>query len=86
MSDRQSEIDRNFEAFERLLPALMQSDPGRYVVFRSAEIIGKFDTLADAKTAGDIAFPDGIYSIQKVENTAADLGFFSHVFDLHAAQ
>jgi hypothetical protein len=77
-TDRQKEIDRNLEYFMGELPKLLQHHRNRYVLLKDRAIVGIYDTVRDAQTAGDRIFPDHIFSIQKVTNQSVDLGFFSH--------
>lgn len=79
MSALQEEIDGNLEFFNERLPELLQGDEDRYALLKSRAITGLFDTIRDAKTAGDALYSDGIYSIQKITDVAIDLGAFSHV-------
>lgn len=78
----QAEVDRNLEAFREKLPELMESAPGKFVLIRHREIIGLFDTLMDALTAGKKLYSDRLFSIQEIKDRPIDLGFFSHALHL----
>ena len=78
----QAEVDDNLEYFREKLPELLQSERGRFALIRHREIIGVFDTLIDAVTAGKKLYSDRIFSIQEVTDAAIDLGFFSHAMHL----
>lgn len=82
----QAEVDRNFEAFERMLPDLLKDYAGKYVLLRDTKLIEKFDTAGDALIFAQAQFPDGLYSIQEVTGRTIDLGFFSHVMPLSHIQ
>lgn len=79
---RQTEVDRNLEAFRSRLPELLSTHPGKYALIRNQEIIGFFDTLVDALLAGQKLYTDQMFSIQQVTETTVDLGFFSHAVHL----
>lgn len=81
MSDAalQEEIDRNFEAFQRLVPALADAQAGRFALMRDCKIIEFFDTARDAFAAGNRLYSeDRLFSVQEVDMAAIDLGFHSH--------
>ena len=75
---QQREVDRNYEAFKKLLPSLRKSDPGRTALMRDGEVVMCFDTERDAIEAGRRFFEDRRFSIQKVSSRPVDLGYFSH--------
>ena len=74
---RQREVDRNYEAFKKLLPSLRKSDPGRTALMRDGEVVMCFDTERDAIEAGRRFFEDRRFSIQKIGSRPVDLGYFS---------
>ena len=80
---RQQEIQRNYEAFKRLLPSLAVTHPGKFALMRHGEVVEIFDTAADAYRAGAKMFEDGMFSVQEVIETPVDLGFFSHAVPRH---
>lgn len=75
--DRQAEVDKNFEAFQTLLPELLKEQAGRYALMRHQKLVACFDTAKDAMTAGQTMFEDDIFSIQQITEATVDLGFFS---------
>lgn len=75
---QQQEVDRNYEAFKKSLPGLIESDPGRIALMRGGEVIMCFDTERDAIEAGRRFFEDRRFSIQKIRSRPVDLGYFSH--------
>ena len=77
MSNRQAEVDRNFEAFQILLPTL-EDKSGKFALMRQGKIVNFYDTLADAYSTGESIYADGIFSVQKVTTVPVDLGFLSH--------
>lgn len=50
------QADRNFRAFERLLPELIQSHPGKFAVLHDERVVDFFDTLGDAVKLGRVQF------------------------------
>ena len=74
----EDEVQRNYEAFVRVLPTILASHAGKFALMHDSKIIEYFDTAGDAYRAGQQLFKDKPFSIQEVTETAADLGFFSH--------
>lgn len=81
---QQREVDRNYEAFKKLLPDLLESDPGRTALMRDGKVIACFDTDRDAIEAGRIFYEDRRFSIQEITGRRIDLGIFSR-FGIFAA-
>jgi hypothetical protein len=75
---RQEEVDRNYEAFQKLLPQLLKTHPGKYAVMRHQKAVEFFDSARDAMVYGQKAFNDGLFSVQPVTESVTDLGYFSH--------
>ena len=46
MSKQQDQVDRNYNAFVKRLPELMQSHGGKFALMRDGEIVAFFDTAA----------------------------------------
>lgn len=85
MTDKlEIEIEKNHRSFLQKLPSLIEIHQGRYALLRKEEIIGIYDTVRDAQTTGASFIKDGLFSIQKIENKAIDLGFYSHAVRLVA--
>jgi hypothetical protein len=75
---RQEIVDRNFEALQKQLPALLQTHRNKYALLRDETIVEFFDSLRDALIYARDKFPDKAYSVQKITDTPEDLGYFSH--------
>lgn len=73
----QEEVDRNYEAFQRLLPTILNDHRGKCALMREGQIVTYFTTPVDARAAGEKLFPDGLFSVQQVTDIAIDLGYFS---------
>jgi len=82
---RQEEVDRNFNFFQKELSQLLPKHRGKFALIRDCQITGFYDTPQDANTAGTQLYSDGLFSIQKVTEEIADLGFYSHAMHLGAA-
>jgi hypothetical protein len=71
----QEEVDRNYEFFKKELPRMMFRHAGQFALLRNAAVVEYFDTFGDAEKYARKVFQDGLFSIQKVEDTVANLGF-----------
>jgi hypothetical protein len=75
---KQQEVDRNLAFFEQKLPELMKTHRSKYALIRNQEIVGFYDTVVDAQMTGAKFFADGLFSVQQVNDTPIDLGYYSH--------
>src|ERR1700722_3234995 len=82
MGDRRKEITDNLEVFLRELPNLLPMHRDKFALLRHKKIVGYYETVTDAVSAANTLYPDQIYSVQQVTNTAADAGFYSHAVPL----
>ena len=73
------EVDRNYDAFMRMLASLLPEHRDEYALMRDGEVVGFFEKPGEANRAGVERFADGIFSIQEVTDEPIDLGFWSHV-------
>lgn len=71
-------IARNYEAFEAILPLLLQEHRGKFALMRDQQVIAFFPSASAAQLTGIRDYEDGRFSVQKVEDKAIDLGFYSH--------
>ena len=78
---KSEEIDRNLEKFFTILPELMADHAGQYVLMRHGEVIEFFESALDAQIAGNRKFADSGFSIQAVEETIQELGYYSYAID-----
>ncbi len=76
---QKEEVDRNYDAFMRVLSTLLPEHRDKWALMRGGEIVGLFVKPGDANRAGVDQYPDGIFSIQEVTDEPIDLGFWSHV-------
>ena len=82
-ASHQSHVDKNFEAFQKLLPELIKTHPGKYAVMHDERPVEFFDTLADAVRFGHSQFGDRNFSVQEVTNQNVNLGFHSYAVYKH---
>ena len=66
---------RNTVAFMAILPELLRTHAGHFVLMRDGKIVQFFNTDADAMADGDRTFIDGLYSVLEVSVRAIDAGF-----------
>jgi hypothetical protein len=78
-SPRDLAIKENFDAFERLLPSILIAHSGKVALLRDRKVYDYFDTPSEAIRCGHRQFPDRIFSVQRVERSTVDLGWYSHV-------
>lgn len=76
---QKQEVDRNYDAFMRVLGSILPQQRDRLALMRDGQIVDYFDTPRQALQAADERFPDGVFSIQEVTDEPIDLGFWSHV-------
>jgi hypothetical protein len=81
-SARDVEIERNFRAFQARESAFPPSQNGKYALMHDGEVIGVYDTLADAHQTGERFYRDQVYSIQRIGRKPIGLGYFSHAVHL----
>lgn len=73
------EVDRNYDAFVRILGTLLPDHRNQFALMRDAKVVDFFERPGDANRAGVDRYPDQIFSIQEVTDEPIDLGFWSHV-------
>jgi hypothetical protein len=75
----EEEIDINYDAFRRMVGALMEKHAGETALLHDGQLVGIFSRVGDASAEGRRRFQDGLYSLQPVEVDPIDLGFYSRV-------
>ena len=73
------EVDRNYDAFVRMLSTILPEHRDQLALMRDGKVVAYFDEPGDAHRAGMERFDDEIFSIQEVTDEPIDLGFWSHV-------
>lgn len=80
-TDRQQEIDANYDFFQRNLARYLKDHRGQFALLRSREVIDFFDGPGEAYRCGLAKFPDEVFSIQEVEDRPAEMGLMSLAFN-----
>ena len=71
---RETEIDQNYDFFQRNLGGLLVDHKGQYALLRSCSIVEFFDQPGEAYRAGLARFSDAIFSIQEVRSEPIEMG------------
>lgn len=79
--DRETEIEQNYDFFQRELAKLLPLKRGKFALIRTRRIVDFFDGPGVAYRAGLEKFPDEIFSIQEVEDRPAEMGLVSLALD-----
>ena len=79
MENQNAEVDRNFDEFQKMLPDLMKTSPGKWALLRHRKVVDVFDTSGEAVAAGERRYSDGRFSVQEVSIHPVSLGWFSGV-------
>lgn len=75
----QDQASTNFEMFRETLPSLLAQHRGQHALIHAGQIIGYFPTSISAIRKGYTEFGEGQFSVELVDDSPEDLGFFSHV-------
>jgi hypothetical protein len=81
VEQRQIEIDRNYDFFQRNLAGFLKDHRGEFALLRHAELVGFFRAPGSAYRAGLDRFEDELFSIQQVDDEPAQLGLISLAVD-----
>jgi len=63
---------RNMAAFQAILPDLLRTHDGHFVLMRDGKIVQFFNTDVDAMAYGDLTYADGLYTVLGVSEHAID--------------
>ncbi len=75
-----SEVDKNYDFFQRNLHGYLQKQAGKYALLKNKAVVEFYDSPGAAYRAGLANYPDEIFSIQEVTDQPVDLGFMSLAF------
>ena len=78
MDEKSKEVEKNFDAFQKLLPSILSTRAGKYALLRDAQIVEYFDSVGDAVNYARDNYNDGLYSVQRVTDQVENLGYFSY--------
>ena len=79
--DRRSEIDHNYDFFQRNLSNYLHKHRGDFALLRQQAVIGFFPGPGEAYREGLERFPDELFSVQEVEDRPAEMGLMSLALD-----
>lgn len=81
----QDQIETNYEWFRQTLPDLLATHRGQHALLNQRSVADFFPTSLEAIMAGLRQFGEGKFSVELVDDSVEDLGFYSHVSTtLHA--
>lgn len=69
----------NYQWFKRQLPGLVGQYCGRHALLHDQTIDSYFATSIEAIKAGMTRYGEGNFSVEPVQDSPEDLGFYSHV-------
>lgn len=81
MDQLQTEVDRNYDWFQRNLKGFLVDHDREYAVLRNQSVLGFYESPGEALRTALNRFPDRIFSIQQVVDEPLDLGFLSLAVD-----
>ncbi|MGH6872629.1 MAG: hypothetical protein ACREHE_14100 [Rhizomicrobium sp.] len=61
-----SQVEQNYQAFQKLLPQLMKTNPGQYALLNNGQVIRFFQSASDAVQEGFTKYGPGNFSVQEV--------------------
>ncbi len=77
----QTEIDQNFDFFQRSLMQILAKHRGEYALIRHRKFVDFYSGPGEAYRAGLSRFPDEMFSVQEVEDRPAEIGLISLALD-----
>lgn len=78
---RRAEIEANYDFFQRSLGDWLCKHEGQFALLRRRKLVDFFDAAWKADQAGLARFPDGLFSIQQVDDEPVELGIYANVPD-----
>ena len=81
----ETQTDRNYEAFQLMLPRLLNAHAGKFALLHDCEVVDFFSTSLEATITGARKFGLGAFSVQVVCDQPEHLGFYSYVGGAGAA-
>ena len=76
--EQQTQLDLNYQAFQKLLPELLQTHAGKFALMNDGRIVDYFDSFSDAARIGNAKFGEGNFSVQEVTSKGINLGYYSY--------
>ena len=78
----QAEVNKNYEAFQKLLPGLTEEHNGKFALMRGEKVVNIFDSVHDAVVFAKEKYDDDLFSVQEITERIVDMGFFSHAINV----
>ena len=75
----QDQAEANYSWFKGQLADLMVSHRGLHALLHDQDVDAFFSTSLEAVKAGIVRHGEGNFSVEPIDDTIEDLGFFSHV-------
>ena len=75
--EKQAELDRNYAAFKKMPPNLMEKHAGEFALMHGGKVVRICKRASAAMKLGKEQFPDGLFSIQEVTDRVINLGLRS---------
>lgn len=82
----QTEVDRNYEEFRKVLPNLLVTHRDKYALMKDGKILGYYSTAEDAAVAAQTFISDGVFSVQEVTDSPINLGYFTYAVPVDTVQ
>jgi len=73
-SERQNEIDGNYDYFQRNLTMLLTDHEGEFALIRERRVVDFYQDVGTAFREGLSKFDDRLFSVQKVTREPVELG------------
>ena len=71
-------LKENFLFFEGVVREYIDQHEGEFALVHGQSVVGFYERPFEAAEAGYAQFSDGLFSIQKVSERPADLGFMAY--------
>ena len=71
--------EANYEWFRKRLPGFLTAHRGEHALLHERDVADFYQSSLDAIKAGIKRFGEGNFSVEPVDDTIEDLGFYSHV-------
>ena len=72
------QIQKNYDAFQRVLSSLLPEHHGEFALLRHGEVVGFYSDAFEADQAGSRDFTDQLYSIQQIDDEPVMLGIYAN--------
>jgi hypothetical protein len=73
------QAEANYSWFKQCLPALLAAKRGQHALLHNKHVEDYFASSLEAVKVGLSRFGEGNFSVEPVDDSIEDLGFYSHV-------